>query len=51
MAAERLQCSDASLFWSNIVGLLYSAATAHDAEATQRVRTVHGDPAQSAPHL
>ena len=38
VAAERLQSSDASRFWSNVVDLLYAAAAAHDAEAVQKVR-------------
>lgn len=37
VAAERLQSSEASLFWSNIVGLLYTAAAAHDTEVQQKV--------------
>jgi hypothetical protein len=38
VAAELLQSSDASRFWGNVVGLLYAAAAAHDAETDLKVR-------------
>ena len=37
IAAERLQSTDASQFWGNLVGLLYAAAAAHDAETELKV--------------